>query len=277
MRAVWGFVLLCSLAIGTLVSGQCDQRQRGGPLICCSGRNSTCAAERYENDEKDQPAELRRKVCFCDAFCEPAGDCCPDFERVKEECKIKGVRDCVVSTWSRWTSCSHDCGVGTRKRHREVIVKPSEKGGKLCPPLREKRGCFLKHCGERSGLAHILPKKFKRLPSKYESILPKRKDFEEEEKPKRKSYCMFFKIESKHPYCKGTWARDLDPRKPTCVECQDSAMDENGDCKGHGVVGEITSWVAVDIYSCHGEWLRLGPMVKSCECNTRRFNNFIFV
>lgn len=35
------------------------------------------------------------------------------------------------------------------------------------------------------GLAHVLPKKYKRLPSKYESILPKRKDFEEVEKPKR--------------------------------------------------------------------------------------------
>lgn len=73
----------------SLVAGQCDQRDRGGALTCCRGRNSTCAVERYD---ADQPGDGRpkRKVCFCDAFCEPAGDCCPDFARVKEECDIQG-------------------------------------------------------------------------------------------------------------------------------------------------------------------------------------------
>lgn len=70
------------------VSGQCDQRDRNGPLTCCIGRNSTCAVERY--DLKSDDGKPRRKVCFCDAFCELAGDCCPDFERVKKECKIQG-------------------------------------------------------------------------------------------------------------------------------------------------------------------------------------------
>ena len=86
-----------------------------------------------------------------------------------------------------------------------------------------------------------------------------------------------FKIESKHPYCKGTWAKDLDPLTPICVECQDFAMDEHGHCKGHGVMAELTSWDAVDIYSCHGEWLRIGPLVRNCSCNNKDFNNFIFV
>jgi hypothetical protein len=90
-RGILGFVLLCFLAITTLVSGQCDQRERGGPLTCCHGRNSTCAVQRYDDEDEEKSSELRRKVCFCDAFCEPAGDCCPDFDRVKEECKLKGM------------------------------------------------------------------------------------------------------------------------------------------------------------------------------------------
>ena len=82
-------VFIGSLALySTLVSGQCDQRDRGGPLTCCRGRNSTCAVERYDNESENN--KLRRRVCFCDAFCEPAGDCCPDFARVKKECKIQG-------------------------------------------------------------------------------------------------------------------------------------------------------------------------------------------
>ncbi|KAK3734394.1 hypothetical protein QZH41_018029, partial [Actinostola sp. cb2023] len=91
------------------------------------------------------------------------------------------VQECVVSTWSRWTSCSHTCGVGRQKRHRDVIVKPSYEGGKTCPPLRQRRGCFLKHCGESAGMARVLPRRYQRLPSRYEEILPaKRKEFYEE-------------------------------------------------------------------------------------------------
>lgn len=95
---------------------------------------------------------------------------------------------------------------------------------------------------------------------------------------RRPSYCAHFKIESKHPYCQGTWGKELDLVKPVCVECQDSAMDEKGHCKGHGVLGELTSWDAVDIYSCHGEWRRVSHIIPNCKCDdNENFNNFIFV
>ena len=54
----------------------CDQRENGGSLLCCSGRNSSCGMEDFVNDV----------LCFCDEFCEGAGDCCQDFESIKEPC-----------------------------------------------------------------------------------------------------------------------------------------------------------------------------------------------
>ena len=58
----------------------CDQRKREGPLVCCEGRNITCAVE--------NPAEGNE--CYCDEFCHEAGDCCPDFEKAREQCKLDG-------------------------------------------------------------------------------------------------------------------------------------------------------------------------------------------
>ena len=57
-----------------------------------------------------------------------------------------GPRDCIVTPWSRWSSCSQKCGFGINKRSRQIIAR-NAKGGEKCPPLREKRGCFQKHCG----------------------------------------------------------------------------------------------------------------------------------
>lgn len=91
-RADFLVVIIGTIGLySSVVAGQCDQRDRGGPLTCCKGRNSTCAVERYDNGKPDD-GRPRRKVCFCDAFCEPAGDCCPDFAKVKKECKIQGKK-----------------------------------------------------------------------------------------------------------------------------------------------------------------------------------------
>ena len=57
-----------------------------------------------------------------------------------------GPRDCIVTPWSRWSWCSQKCGFGINKRSRQIIAR-NAKGGEKCPPLREKRGCFQKHCG----------------------------------------------------------------------------------------------------------------------------------
>jgi len=250
---------------------QCDQSEQNGPLLCCKGRNSSCVVDQEQNVN-------RRSVCYCDEFCKSAGDCCDDFEETRRKCTSNGVKDCTVSPWTRWSSCSHRCGVGVRKRSR-VIVSLG-KGGKRCPALRQRRGCFKTPCGVDKGIAHILPVKFRRRSfetTRYQKILPAKKNAVEDEKPKRLTYCINYKLESKHPYCKGTWAGQLDPTRPICVECHERAMNKKGECNGHGSLGEITSWLATDLYSCGGQWMRIGPRIENCECNQKIFNNFIFV
>ncbi|GLV44174.1 M-spondin [Carabus blaptoides fortunei] len=54
--------------------------------------------------------------------------------------KIRPPRDCRVSEWSPWSSCSKSCGIGEMQRRREV-VKHARRGGKLCPPLVETKWC----------------------------------------------------------------------------------------------------------------------------------------
>lgn len=54
--------------------------------------------------------------------------------------KIRPPRDCRVSEWSPWSSCSKSCGIGEMQRRREVM-KHARRGGKLCPPLVETKWC----------------------------------------------------------------------------------------------------------------------------------------
>ena len=82
---------ICALVLFALADGACyqkeeggkvhccDQRENGGLLHCCPGRNSSCGVEDFVNNA----------LCFCDEFCETAGDCCGDFEGVKEVCGFR--------------------------------------------------------------------------------------------------------------------------------------------------------------------------------------------
>ncbi|KAG5890356.1 hypothetical protein JTB14_015759 [Gonioctena quinquepunctata] len=54
--------------------------------------------------------------------------------------KIRPPRDCRVSTWSEWSTCSKSCGIGEMQRRREVL-KHARRGGRLCPPLVETKWC----------------------------------------------------------------------------------------------------------------------------------------
>ncbi|CAL4072208.1 unnamed protein product [Meganyctiphanes norvegica] len=54
--------------------------------------------------------------------------------------KIRPPRDCRVSEWSEWSSCSKTCGIGERKRTR-TILKHARRGGKSCPVLDETTWC----------------------------------------------------------------------------------------------------------------------------------------
>ncbi|KAL0171338.1 hypothetical protein M9458_031649, partial [Cirrhinus mrigala] len=55
------------------------------------------------------------------------------------------AKDCVVSEWSTWVSCSKTCSdpsvpQGTRSRSRQLIRLPTG-GGSECPQLEESQAC----------------------------------------------------------------------------------------------------------------------------------------
>ncbi|XP_050690641.1 spondin-1-like isoform X3 [Eriocheir sinensis] len=54
--------------------------------------------------------------------------------------KIRPPRDCRVSEWSGWSTCSKTCGIGEQTRAR-IIVKHARRGGKVCPVLEETTWC----------------------------------------------------------------------------------------------------------------------------------------
>lgn len=54
--------------------------------------------------------------------------------------KIKAPRDCKLSEWGPWSSCSAACGIGEISRSRTIIKHP-RRGGVACPPLQETKWC----------------------------------------------------------------------------------------------------------------------------------------
>ncbi|XP_051519356.1 thrombospondin type-1 domain-containing protein 7A-like [Myxocyprinus asiaticus] len=68
---------------------------------------------------------------------------CEYFEpkpRLEQACLIPCPRDCVVSEFSPWTSCSKSCGMGLQNRIRSVLAPPLF-GGSACLNLTEFRTC----------------------------------------------------------------------------------------------------------------------------------------
>lgn len=50
-------------------------------------------------------------------------------------------KDCALSVWSQWSSCSADCGQGLQRRNRTVRVPAMEGGIGCSDPLEEARPC----------------------------------------------------------------------------------------------------------------------------------------
>lgn len=50
------------------------------------------------------------------------------------------IIDCIVSDWSEWSECTKPCGLGEKKRQRQILNEP-KKDGKPCPSLTEIRWC----------------------------------------------------------------------------------------------------------------------------------------
>ncbi|XP_027727807.1 thrombospondin type-1 domain-containing protein 7A [Vombatus ursinus] len=63
-------------------------------------------------------------------------------------CEVPCPKDCVLSTWSGWSSCSHTCSGkttdGKQMRARSILAYAGEEGGTPCPnhsALQETRSC----------------------------------------------------------------------------------------------------------------------------------------
>lgn len=75
---------------------------------------------------------------MCEAF-SPS----PELEQA---CLLPCPLDCVVSTFSNWSSCSRTCGPALQQRTRQVLAPPLY-GGAECPSLTQTRPCgHPSHC-----------------------------------------------------------------------------------------------------------------------------------
>lgn len=57
-------------------------------------------------------------------------------------------RDCRVTEWDEWSSCSVSCGHGVKSRKRRVI---QQKDGTECPMLNEEVPCIMGACPNTAG------------------------------------------------------------------------------------------------------------------------------
>lgn len=97
----------------------------------------------------DEGIQTREVGCVHKSNGEPADDTiCEYFEpkpRLEQACLIPCPRDCVVSQFTAWTSCSKTCGIGLQNRIRFVLAPPLF-GGAACPNLTEFQTCQLRAC-----------------------------------------------------------------------------------------------------------------------------------
>jgi len=56
------------------------------------------------------------------------------------------MSNCVVSSWSPWSTCSQPCGYGGISNRTRVVTRQSSCGGSPCPEIRETRPCNQEKC-----------------------------------------------------------------------------------------------------------------------------------
>uniref|UniRef100_A0A6Q2X3L3 Thrombospondin, type I, domain containing 7Ab n=1 Tax=Esox lucius TaxID=8010 RepID=A0A6Q2X3L3_ESOLU len=98
----------------------------------------------------EEGIQTREVGCVQKADGVPAEDAaiCEYFEpkpRLEQACLIPCPRDCVVSEFTPWTSCSKTCGTGLQNRIRYVLAPPLF-GGSACPNLTEFQTCQPSPC-----------------------------------------------------------------------------------------------------------------------------------
>lgn len=79
-----------------------------------------------------------------------AGEACPALVETEPCIASTCPVDCQTSSWSSWSSCSEECGGGTRSRTRSVTVSP-QNGGQACGALTQSAGCNEQECSGGGG------------------------------------------------------------------------------------------------------------------------------
>jgi len=256
--------------------------------LCCQGQNNTCFVFGPRLDRNQES-----KRCYCDSNCIIMGDCCTDYHHTCSR------QDCQVGDWQEWTTCDNQCGYGARKRTRKVIVYP-DNGGHHCPIMKQRRACvgydqnicdqnrLGEQAEEKAEQARILPIEFGRARTmkKYDpwkGILKNLYNKYFNEIFTRATYRGKFLITRTHYGCDDSpWANVLKVNNTVCVECQPIAMNREIGmrCLGHGVMHAKTSWKAVDVSKCHGEWVMVeGHTPDVCDYDIQYEDklNFIFI
>ncbi|XP_043922260.1 SCO-spondin-like [Protopterus annectens] len=67
-----------------------------------------------------------------------------------------GCGDCILSSWSAWSSCTKTCGIGRRFRQKEVLRKALP-GGKCQSAIFDSRSCFIQACPVNGGWSSWSP------------------------------------------------------------------------------------------------------------------------
>lgn len=236
---------------------------------CCPGRDPLCATKGWRLDRV-------YGTCFCDEACTRARDCCYDYTQA---CP---AQPCVVSEWSPWSGCAHQCKPTLRMRRRHVQLEPKN-GGEPCPPLEEKAGCLeymtyqSKECGQSYVPAFITTSDYNK-ERKRRALSPIRSSLDED-----LQYCVEFKIESLSFSCTretrphARWMQYLREGYTVCVACQYPAMkDESQRCTGDGLDPDgnsVLHWQAVGNSRCQGTWRKV-RRVEQCSCPV--VHSFIF-
>jgi len=250
---------------------------------CCDGKDTECTMN-------SMVTELGEEPCYCDEGCLEMGDCCHDY---KEFC---AVEDCLVSSWSPWSSCSSSCGPGISTRER-TVTRRENNGGISCPDLHQSKtcrgegGCTRRKeprrlTNHRHGSSSALRETAMLLPGKYSQLTAVDKEdtydvrqnlktFKQEENDDK--YCVVFKVEKAMKACRHNEDTEhLVRGAEVCVSCESKATRPHlGDrCSGHGVEDKMTRFKNIITPGCHGRWTKTAVFDK-CPCKGGQ--DFIFV